>query len=371
MELQQNGKLLVPVNPGEYELQTIAAAQREKSLIEAAYMVAINRPRNEAQARAELLAACKRPIFAGIARYKKPISGSLIIGPSIRFAEEAVRAFGNIHISKVTVFEDNEKRKIAIRVTDLEKNNSYDGEIVINKTVERKQLKKGQQAISQRVNSYGETVYLLEATEDELANKTEAQASKIIRNCVLRLIPSDVVEDAMAIISNTLEQQDATDPKAAMKKIYDSFTEIGILPAEIAKYLGHSRPQLNPQELGELRMIYTAIKNGETNWQSILEAKFGEKTDSEATKVSNLEDMAAKAKKKSNKDKLSPSSFREVENSKKVELTEAQRQIMIGMQYISTEQKNQLLNGRMIEQLSDEECFELDKVIQRIVDEMA
>ena len=47
------------------------------------------------------------------------------------------------------------------------------------------------------MNSYGDTVYLVEATEDDLLTKQAAHVSKVIRTAALRLLPSDILEEAM------------------------------------------------------------------------------------------------------------------------------------------------------------------------------
>ena len=131
------------------ETASTAAAASAKAEIEAQYIVAMRNPRNIEQARLNLLSACKRPGFAQAAIYRKPMGNKLnpdtnqweqqvIEGLSIRAAEEAVRAMGNIRISSATVYEDDETRKKRVTVTDLEANISYNREISLSKNVERK-----------------------------------------------------------------------------------------------------------------------------------------------------------------------------------------------------------------------------------------
>ena len=63
---------------------TVLAAQA-KAQIEARYIMAERHPRDLDIVRAKLIKECKRPGFAAVARYLKPI-GRGVEGPSIRFA---------------------------------------------------------------------------------------------------------------------------------------------------------------------------------------------------------------------------------------------------------------------------------------------
>lgn len=251
---------IMPIDPG-----AVAAAESVKARIQSAYVMAMQRPRSEEQSRARILEACKRPEFAQRVEYSKPVGGSRINGPSIRFAELAVREWGNVLTESQVVYEDDNVRRIKITLLDLETNATFGKEIQIKKTVERKN-KKGREVVGERPNSYGETVYIVKATDDELHNKEAAMISKVIRNEGLRLIPSDIVDEAIDIARKTIRDRDAQDPKAAKRKILDSFDGIGIKPKEIEKYLGHPLDTVSPAELGDLRAIYTAIKSGEATW---------------------------------------------------------------------------------------------------------
>jgi hypothetical protein len=242
-----------------------SAAAKSKALVEAKFVIAMHRPRNLMEARAQILDACKRPHFAETARYRKPVGGQTIDGPSIRFAETAIQAMRNIDVSSTTLYEDEENRTVHIAVTDLESNLSYGKDVTIKKTVERRTLKTGQVPISERVNSTGQKTYLVLATEDEIANKVAAAESKVIRNCGLRLVPQDIVEEAMQQCVATLSHG-GEDPKAGIKKLADAFNTIGVRPAALQEYLGHVLDTISPNELSDLRGIYQAIKDGEASW---------------------------------------------------------------------------------------------------------
>lgn len=258
------------------ETATTAAAAHAEALVKARYSMAMMRPRDLDDVRTRILKECKRTRFAEVARYSKPVGNKPIVGPSIRFAEAAARCMGNIDVDTPVTYEDEEKRIVRCMVTDLESNVTYAKSVTVSKVVERKNLKQGQAALGQRTNSYGEMVYLVAATDDELLNKQSNLESKAIRTLLLRVIPGDITEEAMDEVVATLKRSDAVDPDAAKKRATDAFASLNIMPSALAKYLGHEVGMCAPSELAELRAIYSAIKDGETTWDAVLRSKVGD-----------------------------------------------------------------------------------------------
>jgi hypothetical protein len=97
---------------------------------------------------------------------------------------------------RLMIYDDATKRIVRMAITDLEANVTHFKDIVLEKTVERKD-KKGRAVLSQRMNSYGDVVYLVEATEDELLTKEAAITSKIERMLTLKILPADIQEEAI------------------------------------------------------------------------------------------------------------------------------------------------------------------------------
>jgi hypothetical protein len=272
---QQTGMLARIDRSGETAISALAS--KAKAEVEARYVIALQRPRNIMEARRKILDACQRPAFAEGARYRKPMGGGRTVdGLSIRFAETAIQAFGNTSVETTTIWDDQEKRTVRISVTDLEANISHAKDVTISKTVERREVKPGQVVISERINSTGQKVFLVAATEDDLANKIAAAESKVIRNCGLRLIPQDILEEAEQAILET-QERGGSDPLAETKKLCDGFAKINVKPAELEKYLKHPLDTVSKKELIDLRAIYAAIRDGETSWSEVVGSEGGGK----------------------------------------------------------------------------------------------
>ena len=256
------------------ETAAMVLAAQAKALVEARYLIAIRQPRDLDTVREKLLKECKRPSFAQVARYKKPI-GAGVFGPSIRFAEAAIRYMGNIDVQTPTIYDDREKRIMRVIVNDLETNTAYSTDITIEKVVERRQLKEGQVPIRSRLNSENKIVYLVEALEDDLLNKTNALVSKAIRTNGLRVVPGDIVDECMDLVIETQRTRDAQDPDAAKRTIFDAFAVLGVTVDQIKTHLGHAADVLTPKELVDLRALYSAIKDGETSWREVMDSAAG------------------------------------------------------------------------------------------------
>jgi len=247
------------------EMAAVAVAAAAKSEIESAYIVAMKQPRNEEDARVKILKICASPLFASKARYAKPVGNTRIEGPSIRFAEEMLRHWGNVLVQQTAIYDDDEKRIVKVTVRDLESNLSYSKELTIEKHVERRD-KTGREVLRERPNTTGQRVYIVRATEDELQNKEAALVSKVMRNNGLRLIPQHIIDESMEIAKETVRMKIADDPEGEKKAMVDSFADLGILPSALEEYCDCALGQLSPRQIVELRAIHTAIKEGQATW---------------------------------------------------------------------------------------------------------
>lgn len=284
------------------DLSVRALAKQAEAQIQARYVMAMQNRRDIMRARAILLTDCKRPGFAEKAIYRKPI-GEGIEGPSIRMAEAAARAMTNVLTDVSAVYDDDKKRIVRVVASDLEANVTYTKDVTVNKTVERSKPVEGRKIISQRLNSRGKPVYVIEATDDEILDREGALASKAMRTCLLRLIPGDILEEAIQQCHATMEDRDAKDPDAARKAMADAFATVGVSIDQLVSYLGHQLEQVVPKEMSELRGIYNAIKDGEATWAETMATKAAEaKPDeqkpaaNEGEPPKNLTDVAARSK---------------------------------------------------------------------------
>lgn len=256
---------------------TEAMVAAKRADVEARWIMAMRSPRNLDQARQDILAECRRPGFAEVAIYARPVGRkfneetgqweeAFVEGLSIRFAEVAVRCMRNISAETETVYDAETERRVRVSVCDLETNVLWRRDITISKTVERKKLKKNQRPLGERENSYGERVYIVRATDDEVNVKEAAEVSKASRTGILRVVPGHLQDEAMKLCKQIAADRDAKDPSAARNRMFDAFANVGVKPTDIEQWLGHSTDQISPTELEQLRKLFAAIADGEVTW---------------------------------------------------------------------------------------------------------
>jgi hypothetical protein len=198
------------------------------------------------------------------------------MGFSIRFIEAAIASAGSIDVTSMVIWEDELKRISRVDVTDLVKNNSFSRTVITPKTVERRYAKKGQEPVATRYNSYGDLVYIYEATEAEVLQSEASNISKSIRTLAEKLFPGHLKLEWRQTLEATIMDRAAEDPAKAKKEILDAFLTVGVNAAQIEEYLEHPLDQgLQPAEYLILRTIYSSMRGAEVTWAQVVQSKFG------------------------------------------------------------------------------------------------
>lgn len=300
------------------EKSVAGIAAREQAIIQAEYVMAERHPRVWLDVRGRMMDHCKRPRFAEITRYCKPVGKALINGEwtetkargfTIRFAETLAQEMGNVKPWTSTSYEDDRIRIVRIGVTDLQRNVPWSQEITVAKVVEKRGRKKGgdewlppegREVISSRVNSRGDMTFLVAATDDEILAKQNSAISKVQRNFLLKLCPRDILEDCEEKVAETLAKEDKSDPKAGVKKWIDRFGALGVIPSDLVNYLGKPVEQWREADVSVLRELGTAIKDGETTFQQALKIRYStaetQETDIVPTQLGTAERIIADLK---------------------------------------------------------------------------
>lgn len=287
-----------------HETASSAIMARAKAETEARFVMAIQRPRDPDDARTRLLGECKRKSFAERAIFSLPkgdkagrITGTArrIEGLTIRFAESAIRLWGNLDQTTTTTYDDPFQRQITVSALDLETNSRYALDLTIAKTVERKDAK-DRLVLGERQNSYGDTVYIVACTDDELTQKQNMLVSKALRTLALRLIPADILEDCEQQIVQTKNAQIAQDPNAARKAVIDAFASLNVAPSDLKDYLGHDVGTCTPAQIGDLQNLFAALRDNEISWADIVKAETAKREQGNVTASDAVAEKLRKAR---------------------------------------------------------------------------
>lgn len=238
------------------ELVPTAGAAEKQYEIQSAITVAKRFPRSEDMAFQRLMRACDRSSFAEDALYSFPRGGATVEGPSVNLAREAARVWGNLRYGQEVIRDDEDSRLIRAFGFDLESNVRVSAEDEFNKLVQRKGRSGG--------------VQWVKPDERDLRELTNRRGAILVRNCLLQLLPKDLIEDAMVRCKETLKKGVDVDPDGARKKLILAFATLGITAAMLEAKLGHALGVISPAELTELRTIYKSVADGNSNWADYL-----------------------------------------------------------------------------------------------------
>lgn len=262
--------------------QTDALVAKARADVEARWILAMRRPRNLDDVRQQLISECQRPQFARVAMYARPVGkkqdaagnwiNAVAEGLSIRFAEAAARCMGNLQPDVQTIYDGPDTRIVRVTVTDYESNVTWSRDLNVRKTIERKSLKKGQRSLGERLNSYGDRVFIVDATDDEVNVKEAAMVSKAVRTLILRVVPGHLQDECKSLCKAIAASADAKDPAAAKNRALDAFARLGVKPSQVIDYLGKPLEQATRDEWQELSQLAVALRDGETTWAEALEA---------------------------------------------------------------------------------------------------
>jgi hypothetical protein len=265
------------------DLSTAAAAAAAKAEIEARILTAKKWRRDEDQAREDILKRCRHPAAAESFLFSKPVGRKKdaegnwqeerIEDFSIRFVEMAIGYWGNLAVSSRIIYDDPRRALLRVDVVDLQRNSGYSTESMQDKVVERREIKKGRTVLGMRENSWGDPVYLVEATKDEFRNVLGTERSKLIRDNGKRLLPRDLLDEARGLIDRTLADENAKDPDAAKKKVLDRFAGLGISATMLKEYLERPVEALTAKDLTELSALYNGLKESAFTWPEVMRMK--------------------------------------------------------------------------------------------------
>ena len=220
-----------------------SSSAREEHEVQAAYVIAKRFPRDPHAAYNRIINACKRPTMAEQAMYAYPRGGKLVEGASIRLAEMIAQNWGNIDCGIQEVSQENGVSIMKAYAIDFETNYRSVKTFHVKHEMKAKGVMKK-----------------LEDTRD-VYELSANLASRRLRACILAIIPSDIVEDAVSQVRKTMECSDVPIAEQ-IKKMIVAFDEYGVKPEHLEKKLGHKLDATVPAEIVTLKGIYSSIKNG-------------------------------------------------------------------------------------------------------------
>ena len=237
--------------------QGTVAIEASRAIAEAQGKLVIAKrfPRDEVQAYNRVAQACQRKGIAEKAFYSYNRGGGTVSGPTIRFAEELARCWGNIDYGIKELSQDEGKSEMQAYAWDLETN----AQSVQNFTNPHIREANGKAKIltSQR------DIYEINAN----------MGARRLRSRILAILPTDLVDMAIAECKKTLAGNNDEPLIDRVKKMIVAFGKIGVTQEQIEKRLGRKVDTMTVDDFTDYIGIYNAIKQGESKIAEWFEAE--------------------------------------------------------------------------------------------------
>lgn len=245
--------------------QGTVAIEASRAIAEAQGKLVIAKrfPRDEVAAYAKAIEACQRPTMAEKAFYSFPRAGQTVEGPTIRFAEELARCWGNIDYGIKELSQDDGKSEMQAYAWDLETN----AQSVQNFTNPHQREVRGK-------------MVTLNSQRDIYENNAN-MATRRLRSRILAILPAWFVEDAISECKKTLAGQNDIPLIDRVKKMVVAFAKFGVTQEQIEKRLKRKLETMTADDFVEYTGIFNAIKGGESKVAEWFDAP------AEATELTN------------------------------------------------------------------------------------
>ena len=203
-------------------------------------------PRNEVASYAKAMEACQRPSMASKAFYSFPRSGGKVEGPTIRFAEELARCWGNVDYGIKELAQDDGKSEMQAYCWDLETN----AQSVQNFTNPH------QREVNGKMKSL--------SSQRDIYENNANMATRRLRSRILAILPAWFVEDAISECKRTLAGNNSEPLIDRVKKMVVQFSKLGVTQEQIESRLKRKIDTMTADDLVDYIGIYNAIKQGES-----------------------------------------------------------------------------------------------------------
>ena len=237
--------------------QGTVAIEASRAIAEAQGKLVIAKrfPRDEVQAYNRVAQACQRKGIAEKAFYSYNRGGGTVSGPTIRFAEELARCWGNIDYGIKELSQDEGKSEMQAYAWDLETN----AQSVQNFT-------------NPHIREVGGKAKMLTSQRDIYEINANMGARRL-RSRILAILPTDLVDMAINECKKTLAGNNDEPLIDRVKKMIVAFGKIGVTQEQIEKRLGRKVDTMTIDDFTDYIGIYNAIKQGESKIAEWFEAE--------------------------------------------------------------------------------------------------
>lgn len=235
------------INQGTVAIEASRAIAEAQSKL----YIAKTFPRDEAEAMTKMRKACSRMSLAVKAFYSFPRGGQTVEGPTIRFAEELARCWGNIDYGIKELSQDDGKSEMQAYAWDLE-TNTQSVQNFTNPHKREKADKKTRQVVMEDLTS-----------QRDIYENNANMATRRLRARILAVLPAWFVDEAIQACRATLKGDGKASFEERKSNLIAEFDRLGVDAATLKRYLKHDAMDMDTDEFISLIGVFNSIKTGE------------------------------------------------------------------------------------------------------------
>lgn len=218
---------------------------RQMQEVQGAIIMAKQFPRDVNASLDAIRAACRNRRVAESAEYVFPRGGQDVTGASIRLAEVVAQAWGNVDYGIIELSNSNGVSEMMAYAWDIQTN--VRRQMIFSVRHER-DTRNGKKKLTDTRDIYEITANM---------------GARRVRACILAVVPSYVVDEALEVCKQTRIDSDKKDIKTAISGAVKTFEKRLSVPKEsLEKYIGIPCEQWGGEDVEKLRNVLRSISDG-------------------------------------------------------------------------------------------------------------
>jgi hypothetical protein len=244
IELREQPKALAKLGQATHVEQARAVAEVQASIV-----VAQQCPRDVAEAISQMRDACRRKSMAERAFFSLPRAGQSVTGVTIHLATELARCWGNIQYDVAELRRDDEAGESEMKAWAWDVQTNARASVTWIVPHARDTTKYGRQSITKL---------------NEVYENNANQASRRLREVILKVLPTWFTEDAKEACWETLKTGDTKPLDLRIADAIAHFEKVhGVTRSQLERKLGRSSSQWTDLDVVQLQITSKSITRGE------------------------------------------------------------------------------------------------------------
>jgi hypothetical protein len=224
---------------------TAVEQSRAVAEVQAAVVIAQNRPRDTAGALKEMREVCAIQELADLAFFKFNRGGGPVTGASIHLARELARCWGNINYGIKELARDADRSEMLAFAWDLQTNARSETTFIVSHS---RDTKTGKKPLTD---------------ERDIYENNANMGARRVRECIFAVLPVWFTSEAETRCRQTQEDGGGKPLATRIADAVGVFEEIGVSKAQLERKVGKPSNDWTGGDIAQLSISYKSIRRGE------------------------------------------------------------------------------------------------------------